>query len=283
MHEAQYYHSSDRGELVCDLCPHGCRLHSGQRGICRVRRAEGNRLIAEGYGLISSEHIDPIEKKPLSRFYPGTAIYSIGGWGCNFRCDFCQNWTISQQIQTGVFRSPQQVVEIANQSDTIGIAYTYNEPLISFEFIRDCAKLSSEAGLKNVIVTNGYINREPAEELLPFIDALNIDIKSMEQSFYTKHCGGKLDAVLSFARQAVESGVHVEITNLLIPGENDDDALIDGLAKWINENLGRKTPLHISAYFPRYKMNIKATQPDRVLHARELALRHLDYVYAGNI
>ncbi len=300
-HIASYW-SSEGDRVRCELCPHRCLLGDGQVGVCRIRRNMNGRLVAGGYGLVSSENVDPIEKKPLNRFYPGERIYSIGGWGCNFSCSFCQNWTISQQV--GISReqgagggangagseelgeggnSPAEIIEHAIRSGGIGIAYTYNEPLISFEFVRDCAILAHEAGLKNVLVTNGYINSKPAEELLPLIDALNIDIKCIDDSFYVAHCGGHVRPVLDFAVQAVSAGCHVEITNLLIPGLNDNDSQVVALAEWIANNLGRKTPLHLSAYYPQFKLNVPATTLQQVQHAHELALQHLAHVYMGNV
>ena len=283
MKAARYQNIIEDGRVQCRLCPHGCILHEGQTGLCRVRSVRAGELYADGYGRISSENIDPVEKKPLYHFYPGSSIYSIGGWGCNFSCSFCQNWTISQQVLYGRELTPQQVVVRASQSGGIGIAYTYNEPLISFEFIYDCAVAARNAGLKNVLVTNGYINREPAAELLPLIDALNIDIKSMEDSFYIEQCGGHLRPVLDFAIQAVECGAHVEITNLIIPGLNDDDGKIVRLAEWVADNLGRETPLHLSAYFPQYKLHNPATEKLQVINAVGLARKHLTNVYAGNV
>ena len=284
MHKARYWKSEGEDKVRCLLCPHECLLGEGKSGICRVRRVKDGQLVAAGYGRISSEHVDPIEKKPLARFYPGSWIYSIGGWGCNLACSFCQNWTIAQQfVDAGDELTPEDVVKRAMASGGIGIAYTYNEPLIAFEFVRDCAELARVNGLKNVLVTNGYVNAAPAAELLPFIDAANIDIKSMADEFYVKQCCGHLQPVLDFARQAVESGVHVEITNLLIPELNASDDDVDKLASWIADNLGRTVPLHLSAYYPCYKSNLPPTPPALVYHAREIALKHLDYVYTGNV
>jgi pyruvate formate lyase activating enzyme len=245
---------------------------------------ENGRMYALGYGLVSSEQVDPIEKKPLAQFYPGSQIYSIGGWGCNFSCSFCQNWSISQQVLSdGPCVTPAEVVNRAEQAGGIGIAYTYNEPVIGFEFVRDCAELARENRLKNVMVTNGFINREPAAELLSLIDAINIDIKSIDADFYELQCRGQLQPVLDFACQAVSAGVHVEITTLLIPGLNDSNAQVEALASWIAVNLGRKLPLHLSAYYPCFRMKLPATSPQQVLQACEVASRILESVYPGNI
>ena len=284
MKTAKFWHKLDDGRIECDLCPHTCRLSEGKTGLCKVRTSRGGELKAETYGLISSAAVDPIEKKPLYHFFPGSKIFSIGGWGCNFACEFCQNWAISQRVETFPGGStPEQVVAKAATSDSIGIAYTYNEPIIAIEFVEDCARLARARGLRNVLVTNGYIEPEPAAELLPLIDALNIDIKSMEESFYRKRCHGNLEPVLAFASQAVHAGCHVEITNLIIPTLNDDDKLIEELACWIRGNLGTTAPLHLSAYHPDYKETLPATPVKLLEHAYEICKAELSYVYLGNV
>jgi pyruvate formate lyase activating enzyme len=284
MKTARYWDSVEGGKVRCMLCPHGCLLGDAQTGLCHVRTARGGELLAAGYGLISSAQVDPIEKKPLHHFFPGEDIYSIGGWGCNFACVFCQNWTISQQVIEGNHAySPDEIVAKALKSGSLGIAYTYNEPLVAFEFVYDCAVLARENGLANVLVTNGYINAEPAAELLPLINALNIDVKSMDEDFYSKKCRGHVAPVLALAEQAVEAGCHVEITNLLIPGLNDDDALIGKLAEWIANSLGPQTPLHLSAYRPQFKLTLPATRGATLERARGIALQYLPYVYLGNV
>ncbi|MFC1497057.1 AmmeMemoRadiSam system radical SAM enzyme [Verrucomicrobiota bacterium] len=284
MQTARFWEKTDKGQLSCQLCPHNCLLADGKTGLCGVRRAQDGELKAIGYGLLSSSAMDPIEKKPLYHFHPGSNIFSIGGWGCNFKCDFCQNWTISQQIIEQSDRySPDEVVAKAAASDSIGIAYTYNEPLIAYEFVRDCARIARAKGLVNVLVTNGHINREPAAELLPLIDALNIDIKSMDSNFYREHCHGFLEPVLHFARQAVEAGCHVELTNLLIPGLNDNPDDIKSLAGWIGDNLDDGVPLHISAYRPQYKLKNPPTSMELLEQAYAICSKELSYVYIGNV
>ena len=283
MRSAEFYHSTDGGDVCCDLCPHRCVLQDGRSGICRVRRAEGGMLLTDAYGRLSAEHVDPIEKKPLYHFYPGSRIYSIGGWGCNFCCSFCQNWTISQRTDFGRLVGPMEVVERARRSGGIGVAYTYNEPLIAFEFVRDCSELAHEHGLKNVLVTNGYLNPVPAAELLPLIDAVNVDIKSMDDDFYRRLCGGRLRPVLDFVKQAVECGCHTEITNLLIPGLNDSEESIISLAQWVADNLGCTTPSHISAYFPNFELRVPPTSRVSILEACRLAEQFLDNVHPGNV
>lgn len=279
-----FWHSTGAGKIECELCPHHCRLTEGGRGICGIRLMKASRLCAAGYGLVSSAHNDPIEKKPLYHFYPGTNIFSLGGWGCNFKCPFCQNWTISQKIDfNGSSVQPDEIVAAARKEKSAGIAYTYNEPLINIEFVAECARLAHEAGLVNVLVTNGYVEKKPAEFILPLIDALNIDIKSINEEFYKKQCAAALQPVLDFSRQAVAAGCHVEITNLIIPGLNDGDEDIKRLAAWIRANLGEKTPLHLSAYHPEFKMTLPPTSLETIERAYRLCRHDLPYVYVGNV
>jgi len=283
MKEASYWVAEGR-RVRCRLCPHGCLVADGHAGLCRVRRAEKGRFYAWGYGRVSSAHLDPVEKKPLHHFFPGRMIFSIGGWGCNFRCSFCQNWTISQQAagEPGA-ASPEQVVSSASSQHSIGVAYTYNEPLVGFEFVKDCCELARERGLKNVLVTNGYICPEPAAGLLPVVDALNIDVKSMKESFYADHCGGTLRPVLDFCVQAKSAGCHVEITNLVIPGLNDSDEEASELAGWISSSLGPSTPLHLSGYYPQHMMDAPPTAPEVLERRRLRCLGSLHHVYVGNV
>jgi len=257
-------------------------IAEGGAGRCRVRGVHRGELVALGYGAVSSLQIDPIEKKPLYHFYPGRSIFSVGGWGCNLSCSFCQNWTISQQgVPGGRSYAPSAVVDAAGES--IGIAYTYNEPLVAYEFVSDTALLARERGLKNVLVTNGHINPEPAAELLPLVDALNIDIKSMDPQFYKEHCGGDHASVLSFAAQAYAAGCHVELTNLVIPTLNDTDEDFRRLADWICASLGADVPLHLSAYRPCFEMDISGTPLQTLERAWEICSDQLDYVYLGNV
>lgn len=284
MKRAIYWHTDeDTGRVRCDLCPHRCLIREGHDGLCRARGVRAGALAALGYGIVSSLQVDPIEKKPLYHFFPGRSILSVGGWGCNFRCKFCQNWTISQQAPPAGGRSctPEAIVEAA--ADSIGIAYTYNEPFVAYEFVNDVVALAREHGLKNVMITNGYINPEPAAELLPGVDALNIDIKSMDPEFYTSQCGGKQDAVLQFAAQAHAMGCHVELTNLVIPSLNDSPDLFRRLADWICESLAPSVPLHLSAYRPCYELDIPATTREILLTAYEICTQSLDHVYLGNV
>ncbi len=271
--------------MRCLLCPHECLVKEGHSGRCRVRSVSDGILQADGYGQISAAHLDPVEKKPLYHFHPGTSIYSIGGWGCNFRCRFCQNWTISQQVHVdpGNATGVEDVVRQAVASGGIGVAYTYNEPLIGYEFVHDCAEAVRKAGLKNVLVTNGYVESLPAAALLPWIDAVNLDIKSMDDPFYREVCSGSLAPVLRFARQVVDTGVHLEVTHLLIPGLNSEERQTDTLASWIAETLGPRIPLHITAYRPEYSMALPPTRAADLRRAFSRAKRLLEHVYTGNL
>jgi pyruvate formate lyase activating enzyme len=260
-------------------------MGDGQTGRCRVRGARNGELQALAYGCVSSLHLDPVEKKPLYHFHPGRQILSVGGWGCNLGCEFCQNWQISQRGEKGqASRRLESIVQIAAaEPGNIGIAYTYNEPVVGVEFVMDCARAARGSGLRNVLVTNGFIQAKPAADLLQWVDALNVDVKSMDEEFYRRHCKGSLAPVLSFCRQAVEAGCHVEITHLTIPGMNDSMENMERLASWISESLGVGTPLHLSAYFPSYRFAIAETEPEILFGLREAARHHLSHVYVGNL
>lgn len=283
MIDARFWHTTDTGAVQCDLCPHGCVLEDDQAGLCGVRQVRNGRLQAIAYGRVSSAHVDPMEKKPLYHFHPASAILSVGGWGCNLACLFCQNWSISQKVLLNASRhSPESMISRAIGSGSVGLAYTYNEPIVGFEFVDGCARRAKAKGLANVLVTNGYIQTEAAAELLQSVDALNIDIKSMDDAFYRKYCKGSLQPVLDFAVQAVDAGCHLEITNLVIPSLNDDEDRIEELALWIAENLGQDIALHLSAYRPEYKMTLPPTPTDFLERAHAICREHLSYVYVGN-
>ncbi|NLY91821.1 MAG: AmmeMemoRadiSam system radical SAM enzyme [Firmicutes bacterium] len=271
------------GNVLCTLCPHACRLADGEKGRCRGRLAQGKKLYAANYGRISALALDPVEKKPLYHFYPGSLILSVGTVGCNLSCQFCQNWQISQEeVETEEY-SPSELVALAGQlqeKGNIGLAYTYSEPLVWFDFILDTAKLAKERGLKNVLITNGYLNPQPLSALLPYLDAVNLDLKGSD-FFYRKHCGGRLDPVLTTARR-LAGEVHLEVTNLLIPGENDQPAEIKTLVDFL-AGLDRKIPLHFSRYFPQYNLAVPPTPLATLEEAYRLAREKLSYVYLGNI
>lgn len=281
--EARYWEKRD-GAVVCRLCTWHCNIKPGATGICRVRRNDDGILKALTYGRVTAVNLDPIEKKPIFHFYPGRPILSIGSWGCNLRCSFCQNWEISQQEAPTRELMPADAAELAAQlvsQGNLGIAYTYNEPFIWFEYVYDTGKLIHERGLKNVLVTNGIVEVEPLEELLPLIDAMNVDIKSMDDDFYRRMSGGSGMA----ARRTVELAwgrAHVEITNLIIPGENDSDEDFRRLAEWAS-SISRKLPVHVSRYFPAYRCRIPPTPLETLERARRILSEKLDFVYVGNV
>ncbi len=269
----------------CGICPRGCELDEGQTGFCRARSCRDGRVVSDSYGRLTSIALDPIEKKPLRRFYPGSYILSVGSFGCNLRCSFCQNHRISMcgsDIDT-VYLSPEELVEkscgLAGDGN-IGIAFTYNEPLIGFEYILDCAKLAKQKGQKIVLVTNGYVNKEPLGELLPFVDAMNIDLKAFDDKFY-REIGGDLETVKRTIEASAKS-VHVEITTLVIPGMNDSEEETERMASWI-AGIDKKIPLHISRFFPQYRMTDRPpTAIKEIYSLAKTARQHLEFVYEGN-
>ena len=280
---ADWWRPLSNGQVACDLCPIGCRLREGQTGPCATRANRDGAMVPLHYGRVVSGGVDPIEKKPLYHFHPGRPILSVAAPGCNLHCLFCQNWTISQD---GAARTspatPDDLVRLARDEDSVGIAFTYSEPLVWYEFVKDTARAVRAAGLKNVLVTNGFLNAEPLTELLPWIDAANIDLKSMDPRFYRKVCKARLEPVLDAIRQFHAAGVHLELTNLIIPGYNDSDAQLGELADFV-AGLDRAIPLHFSAYHPAWKMDAPATPRETLLRAREIAARKLDWVYLGNV
>jgi pyruvate formate lyase activating enzyme len=289
--QARYYTTGKQG-LVCTLCPHGCILTDGQTGTCGVRQNQQGSLTLPYFGQASALNIDPIEKKPLYHFIPGSAIVSIGFLGCNFHCPFCQNYSISQDTRhASEYVSPERLVALAadarsaarraDQPPVAGIAYTYNEPSIHFEYIAESASLAAEAGLANVLVTNGHLNPQPASEILQMMDAVNVDLKSMSSEFYRDELGGSLKAVKRFIALAAET-THVEVTTLLLPGKNDSDAEVHSVAAFLAD-LRTTIPLHLSAYHPAYRYSLPPTDHRRLLHSVDIAHEKLPYVYAGNL
>lgn len=277
-----YYEKLEDKKVHCLLCPQDCVISPGKRGFCGVRINKDGVLYSEVYNQAMAAAMDPVEKKPLYHFHPGSNIYSLGTRGCNQHCDFCQNWHMLQPDAPTSAITAQSAVEVAGREGSIGIAYTYNEPTIWYEFVLECAMLAHERGLANVLVTNGSINPEPFRRLAPYIDAVNIDVKSMDPGFYRRICKSKLEPVLRTCREAKEAGILVEITNLVIPTLNDSDELIMELVDFVAD-LGPEVPLHFSAYFPCYKMTIEPTPLSALLRARELARDKLYYVYLGNV
>jgi pyruvate formate lyase activating enzyme len=281
--EASYYKKIDAATVQCFLCPHECRIREGQAGFCGVRQNEGGKLEALNYGRVASVALDPIEKKPLYRYHGGETILSVGTVGCNLSCLFCQNWSISKEVQTPTEpMTSREVVAKAKELGSFGIAYTYNEPFMWFEFVLETARLARKEKLENVLVTNGYVNPRPLEELLPYIDAMNIDIKSMEDAFYRKVCSGSVAEVLATIKMSAKI-CHVELTNLIIPTLNDSDDHFKKLTDWIYENLGPDVPLHFSRYFPCYKMTLSPTPKATLERAAAIARKKLTHVYLGNI
>ncbi len=280
---AAWWRPLPNGQAACDLCPIGCRLRQGQTGPCGTRQNADGEMQLLHYGRLAAVGLDPIEKKPLYHFHPGRPILSVAAPGCNLHCLFCQNWHLSQETgQPTQEASPTEVVDMALGEDSVGIAFTYSEPLVWFEFVRDTARLARERGLKTVLVTNGFLSPEPLAELLPVIDAANVDLKSMDGRFYRKICRARLEPVLAAITAFRTAGVHLEVTNLLIPGHNDAPEQIDRLVDFV-AGLGRDVPLHFSAYRPAWKLDAPPTPKQTLVRARERALRKLDWVYLGNV
>lgn len=279
--ECLYYQKREDGKIKCLLCPVECVIGEGKTGVCMGRENKDGVLYAINYGNVVSIAIDPIEKKPLYHFYPGTQILSTGPNGCNLKCDHCQNWSISQEKSYTEYVSPEKLVDFAEKYNSLGIAYTYTEPLIWYEYIIDTAKLARKKNLKNVLVTNGYINEGPLLELLPLVDAMNVDVKSMENDFYQKVCKGKVEPVLKTVELSVKNGVWVEITNLIIPTLNNKDEKIKKLIDWV-AGLNDLIPVHFSRYFPSYKSNRPPTPISTLKRAFDIAKEKLKYVYVGN-
>lgn len=283
MIEAGYYLKLPGNRVKCELCPNYCVLSENMRGVCKGRLNQGGKLYAENYGMVVTGSVDPIEKKPLYHYFPSERILSISTYGCNFACDFCQNSEISQHILKASYIAPKEIIVTAKQKHSFGIAYTYAEPMVWYDYLIDLAKTARENNIKNVLVTNGYINEGPLKSLLPFIDAVNLDIKSMNNQFYKKYCKGSLAQVLETAKAIHGNNIHLEITNLIIPGLNDSISDIKNLIMFIKEELCHDVPLHLSRYFPHYKMMHEPTPSGVLLMAYEMAKEFLDFVYIGNI
>ena len=284
MTEALFYEKIENNFVECMLCPHGCRIGENKTGVCGVRKNIGGALYAEGYGQITAVADDPVTKKPLNFFHPDKRVLSFGSYGCNFKCAFCQNHHISMGRPRAEYFPPEKIADLAEAhvpTGNIGAAFTYNEPLINFEYVLDCARLIRRRGMMNVLVTNGFINKEPLDALLPFIDAMNIDLKSFNPEFYKK-IGGELEPVKQTIIKSA-SVCHVEVTTLIIPGENDGADEMGALAGWlagIDENI----PLHVSRFFPRHKMADKNPTPRETLDTLAgVAGKYLKFVVKGNV
>lgn len=284
--EARFYRK-EGDRIRCLLCPHRCLLEEGQPGICGVRKVAGGKLFTGNYALCAALNWDPIEKKPLYHFYPGRQILSLGTCGCNLDCSFCQNWTLARgRPDSDAARiTPEQVLAMLQRAggpeEIPGAAYTYNEPTVWYEFVMDTARLLHEQGYRNVLVTNGFISRQALAEILPFIDALNIDVKGFSDTFYEKYCRGMRRPVLR-AVELAAAVAHVEVTCLLIPTLNDSPGELEQLTGWL-AGISPDIPLHFSRYFPQYEMELPPTPPETMETAREIARERLHYVYLGNI
>jgi pyruvate formate lyase activating enzyme len=286
---ARWWHRLPDGRIQCDLCPRDCRLHEGQRGLCFVRKRQGDRMVLTTYGRSSGFCVDPVEKKPLNHFYPGTAILSFGTAGCNLACKFCQNWDISKSREMDRLMdaaTPETIARAALELGCQSVAFTYNDPVIFAEYAMDIADACHAAGVKTVAVTAGYMHDEPRAEFYSKMDAANVDLKAFTDEFYFRVCGGHLQPVLDTLEYLVKrTQVWTEITTLLIPGKNDSDAEIEAECKWIAAHLGRDVPLHFTAFHPDWKMtDVPPTPPATLRRARTIALAQgLRYVYTGNV
>lgn len=280
---------------LCDVCFRQCKIEEGQIGFCGARTCRDGQIVAANYGRLTSLALDPIEKKPLKMFHPGSMILSLGSYGCNLRCPFCQNSSISwsqkafEYKDKADFYEPQEIVETALElrpRGNIGLAFTYNEPLVGYEFVRDTAKLAREAGLQNVLVTNGTASQKVLTQILQYIDAMNIDLKAFTDHFYRNFIGGDFQMVKDFITTAA-GACHVELTSLIIPGENDSEEEMRELSAWIAElenKTGKKIPLHITRFFPAFKLTDRAPTPvNTILHLVEVAKENLEFVFPGNI
>lgn len=287
--ETKYWHTLKDGRVQCDLCPRFCKLHEGQRGLCFVRANENNRIVLTTWGRSSGFAVDPIEKKPLNHFLPGTPVLSFGTAGCNLACKFCQNWDISKsrEMDTLMDRAtPEMIAKTAESLNCRSVAYTYNDPVIFHEYAIDVAQACRERGINNVSVSAGYVCEEPREEFYRYMDAANIDLKAFTDSFYRKLTGSHLGPVLETLKYLKhETDVWLETTTLIIPGENDSDQELNEMTQWVVENLGPDVPMHFSAFHPDWKMkNYPATSRETLLRARKIALDNgVHYAYVGNV
>lgn len=278
------FYDEKEDSIKCKLCPHNRILKENKFGVCNVRTVENNIGIAINYGEVTSANIDHIEKKPLYHYKPGKNILSVGTFGCNMSCSFCQNYEISQQVPKSEYIETDKLINIIETlNDNIGIAFTYNEPFMWYEYIYDVVKKikGRNKDISTVLVTNGYVNKEPLEKILPYIDAMNIDLKGYTNKYYNNICGAKLEPVLDTIALASKY-CHIEITTLMVSGENDSIDEIENIAKFI-ASVDKNIPLHLSRYFPRYNLNNPPTDIESIIKARDIAKRYLNYVYIGNV
>ena len=288
MHEASFYTKIEDRKVKCTLCPRECIIDEGKFGNCHARRNRNGTLSSEVYARISAFNLDPIEKKPLYHFFPGKEILSVGTTGCNMHCVFCQNHTLSQcnNRRPVMIKSllPEELSDVVVKTkDNIGLAFTYNEPSINYEFMMDAARLVKMKGLYTAMISNGYINRDPLEMLLEYIDAFNIDLKGFTESFYKEYSKATLKPVLKTIKRIARHGKHLELTNLVIPMINDDEDDFEAMCKWIAGELGENIVLHLSRYFPRYELDQYPTPPEVLFNLYDLAKSYLNHVYLGNM
>jgi len=286
--EASLYTTLADNYVKCSVCPHRCTIRPGGKGVCKTRTNKDGRLYTAIYGEVTSTAVDPIEKKPLFHFWPGSSSFSISAVGCSFKCPWCQNYHISQVEPGDAFTDqlePEKIVELAKRYNCKSISYTYNEPIIWHEYVLDTARLAKKEGILNVLVTNGYITPEALSEISKHIDAANVDVKGFNEAFYKEYCKAELKPVLDAAEEMKKKGIHVETTTLIIPKLNDDPKETLELSKWHIEMLGPDTPLHFSRFYPSYKFsNVPPTPVETITNARDLAMNEgIRYVYAGNV
>jgi pyruvate formate lyase activating enzyme len=285
----KYWHVLDDGRIQCDVCPRACKLREGQRGVCFVRAREDDQVVLTTYGRSSGFCVDPIEKKPLNHFLPGSSVLSFGTAGCNLACRFCQNWDISKSKEIDTLAdeaSPSAIAAAAQRLGAQSVAFTYNDPVIFLEYAVDVADACRAVGIRPVAVTAGYICDEPRRDFYAHMDAANIDLKGFSEEFYRHVAGGHLGAVLDTLEYVVhETDVSVELTTLLIPGHNDSDGELDAMTSWVVEHLGRDVPMHFTAFHPDYRMlDVAPTPPATLTRAREIAMRNgVRYAYTGNV
>ncbi|MDD3342746.1 MAG: AmmeMemoRadiSam system radical SAM enzyme [Sulfurospirillaceae bacterium] len=281
-----HYFNTQKNKLICLLCGHYCELKEGQKGLCGVNQNYDNTIKNLVYGYPSALHVDPIEKKPLYHFLPASKVFSLGTIGCNFKCSFCQNWSLSQEksLQDGEYFSPERIVSLALQNECRSIAYTYNEPTIFYPYAKDIALLAHAKGLKNIFVTNGFESTEVIDDMAGLIDAVNVDLKSFNPYYYQKVLGGNLELILENLKHFKRNGIWIEVTTLIVPTQNDSDEELGSIATFIAQVLGSSTPWHISAFHPAFKeMSLPRTPIETLQKAYTIAKKAgLHYVYIGN-
>ncbi len=283
--EAKYYETLEGNKVRCLLCPRQCVIPDGGSGFCLIRKNVGGKLYTTTYGELSSANYDPVEKKPLYHFYPSSNIFSIGTNGCNLDCKSCQNWEIARRVTPRQSISFEDLVKLAGQYGSIGVAYTYNDPIVWFEYVKDAARVIKDAGLVNVMVTNGNINMDALKELLPFMDAFNVDLKGMDKGFYERFSSMPNANVWSVCEEIKRAGKHLELTKLIVPGFDEfTPEYFERFGKWVSENLGENVPLHYSRFFPAYKLlDTTPTPVDVIDMAYKVTKQYLNYVYVGNV